>query len=131
MEIMGNSWSVGVNEQVSSASLPRVAKGRHPYFFDSPAVDQLLSIVSALAGEVSVLRERSDALERLLANAGRLDREELDHFVPNGDTQRERDEWRAAFLSRIFRVIEVERANLRAGETPAAYAEVIGVVSDD
>jgi hypothetical protein len=37
--------------------LPRKAKGQRPAYFSDPAVDKLLSMTMALAGEVSVLRE--------------------------------------------------------------------------
>ena len=46
------------------------AKGRRPYFFDDPAVDKLLAMTMALAGELAVTRERLDTVERILAEKG-------------------------------------------------------------
>ena len=34
------------------------AKGARPKYFDDPAIDRLLSIVMALAGEVAVVKDR-------------------------------------------------------------------------
>ena len=42
------------------------AKGARPKYFEDPATDRLLSIVMALAGEVAVVKERLDSVERLL-----------------------------------------------------------------
>ena len=50
--------------------MTRKAKGRRPTYFDDPENDKLLAIVMALAGEVSVLRDRLDTVERL-AEIGR------------------------------------------------------------
>ena len=45
--------------------MAKKAKGKKPTFFADPQVDKLMAIVMALAGEVSVLRERLDTVERL------------------------------------------------------------------
>ena len=46
-----------------------------------PETDKLMKIVLTLAGEVSVLRERLDALERVLEADGGFRREDLDGYV--------------------------------------------------
>jgi hypothetical protein len=46
--------------------MAKTAKGKRPVYFEDPQVDKLLAMVIALTGEVSVLRERLDTLERLL-----------------------------------------------------------------
>ncbi len=46
--------------------MAKTAKGKRPVYFEDPQVDKLLAMVIALTGEVSVLRERIDNLERLL-----------------------------------------------------------------
>ena len=52
--------------------MAKKAKGKKPTFFADPQVDKLMAIVMALAGEVSVLRERLDTVERLAENKGLL-----------------------------------------------------------
>ena len=42
------------------------AKGKRPSYASDPMVDHLVSMVAALATELSVARERADTLERLL-----------------------------------------------------------------
>ena len=51
------------------------AKGKRPKYFDDPATDRTMSIVMALVGEVSVLRERLDTVERLLDAKGTITRD--------------------------------------------------------
>jgi hypothetical protein len=49
-------------------------KGRRPDFFEDSAVDRLLSLTMAVVGEVAVLRERLDTVERLLDAQGTISR---------------------------------------------------------
>ncbi|MBW4504596.1 MAG: hypothetical protein KME57_34885 [Scytonema hyalinum WJT4-NPBG1] len=46
--------------------MSKTAKGKRPVYFEDPQTDKVLAIVMALIGEVSVLRERLDTIERLL-----------------------------------------------------------------
>jgi hypothetical protein len=79
------------------------AKGRRPQYFDDPAVDRLLSLAMALAGEVSVLRERLDTVERLLERAGTIDRDAIETYAPDPAAARERGEASRAYIARIMR----------------------------
>ena len=84
------------------------AKGKRPYFFKDPDVERLLSIIMSLAGEVSVLRERQDTVERLLDAKGTLTRADIDAYEPDVSASNERTAWREAYLSRLLRIVEQE-----------------------
>ena len=88
--------------------LRRRAKGARPYFFDDPTSDKLLSIVMALAGEVSVLHDRLDTTLRLLEAKGVCGTADLEAFEPDAALRAERDAWREEFIARILRVVHVE-----------------------
>ena len=92
--------------------MPRTAKGQRPSFFDDPQIDKLLAITMALAGEVSVLRERLDTVERLAEAKGVLSRDEIEAYRADGSAAAERERWRADYLERILRVIHQEREAL-------------------
>lgn len=79
------------------------AKGRRPSYFADPAVDKVLAIVMALAGELSVLRERNDTLERLLEQHGLLSRSEIEGYVPGKAAAQERGEATMEYIARIMR----------------------------
>lgn len=111
--------------------LQRKAKGERPVYFDDPAVDKLLSILLSLTGEVAVLRERLDSLERVLESRGLAVRDAIEGYQPDAAANAERDAWRERFLDTVLRVVHQEREDLerRAGEAP--YEAVVRLVEDD
>jgi hypothetical protein len=84
--------------------LPRVAKGKRPQFFDDPAVDQMMTFVLELMTEVSVLHDRLDTVERLLAEKGTVRRGEVEAYRADDAVEAERAAWRQAFLKRVLRM---------------------------
>ena len=83
-------------------------KGARPYFFEDPAVDKLLAIITALAGEVSVVHDEYDTLVRVLQSKGVVDRDELEGFIPDATIRAQRDEWREMFLENVLRILHQE-----------------------
>ena len=84
------------------------AKGERPYFFDDPAVERVLSITMAVASEVAVLRERMDTIERLMEAGQPMTKAGIDAFKPDDDAARQRQEWHAAYVARILRIVRQE-----------------------
>ena len=93
-------------------------KGRRPAYFDDPATDRLMSLAMALAGEVSVLRERLDTMERLLEKSGALTRAEIEAFAPDRDAARERGEATRAYIARVMRGFQQEVEALQHPDPP-------------
>ncbi len=85
-------------------SIPRHSKQAFPCFFDDPAVDQLMTFVTELAAEVSVVYDRVDTVERLLETKGTVSREDIEAYRPPAAVEGERMARRDAFLKRVFRV---------------------------
>ena len=85
---------------------PRTAKGKKPGYFADPATDKLLQMVVTLAGELSVVRDRLDLVERLASEAGAFDRGKLETLALSETDKAERDANRADFVARILRVLE-------------------------
>lgn len=83
----------------------RKAKGKRPIYFNRPELDKLFAIVMALVGEVSVLRERLDTIERLVETKGILSIAELETYQPDEKADQEREKWRAEYIARILRTI--------------------------
>jgi len=84
----------------------RRAKGKRPQFLDDPAVERVMSITLALAGELSVARERIDTLERLLVQRGVLGAGDIDAFAPDIAALAARDAWGREYIARILRIVE-------------------------
>lgn len=92
--------------------MAKKAKGKRPVYFEDPQIDKLLAIVLALAGEVSVLRERLDTIERLAQAKGILSIEEIETYQPDEQVAGERSRWRADYLARVLRVLQEEVESL-------------------
>lgn len=82
------------------------AKGKRPSYFDDPAIDRTLSIVMAIAGEVSVLRERLDTVERLLDAKGTISRADIEAYTPDRHAGAERGLLTKEYLARILRGVQ-------------------------
>lgn len=100
---------------MSNERVQFVQSGR-PRFFDDPVNDQLLAMVTALLGEVCVLRERLDTVERLAEQRGFWRREDVESYEPDLAADQARDELRKGALSRVFSVLNEEIARLRHEE---------------
>lgn len=89
------------------------AAGPRPAFFSDPDVDRVLAITMAVSGEVAVMAERLDTLERVLAEKQLLTREDLAEYAPDEQVVAERMRWHEAFVSRVLRVVEQELETLK------------------
>ncbi len=89
------------------------SKGKRPYFYDDPAVERVLNITMAVAGELAVMRERMDSIERILEKKGLLSREEIENYVPDSkETEDQRQLWHSEYISRILRIVQQEMEEL-------------------
>ncbi len=107
-------------------SLQKKARGERPQYFADPAIDKTLAITLALAGEVAVLRDRIDTIERLAEAGAAPTRAAVDAYKPDAQVRAERDAWRDSYLDTVLRIIHQEREDLehRAADTKP-YAAVI------
>lgn len=97
-------------------SSQRTPKGKKPGYFADPATDKLLQIVVTLAGELSVVRDRLDLVERLATEAGAFDRARLETVQLTDADKAERNANRADFVARILRVIEQDLEEITNAE---------------
>lgn len=80
----------------------RYAKGSQPVVFDEPVTDALAAMVIALLGEVSVLRDRLDANERLLLQAGVHGPDNVDAYQPDERSKQQRSIARDGMYDRVL-----------------------------
>ncbi|MEH1777967.1 MAG: hypothetical protein V7L26_02225 [Nostoc sp.] len=92
--------------------MAKIAKGKRPVYLENPQTDKLLAIVMALVGEVSVLHERLDTIERLLEVKGILSVTEIEAYEPDTTVTQEREQWRAEYIARVLRVLQEELETL-------------------
>lgn len=103
------------------------AKGRRPAYHDF-ATDRLVSVVMALVGEVSVLRQRLDTAERLLQDKGVLTRAAIEAYEPDRDAAYERGVETKAYIARVMRGVQQAMEAMAADDRPVD--EVIAELRD-
>ncbi|WP_326696851.1 hypothetical protein OG909_05690 [Streptomyces sp. NBC_01754] len=74
-------------------------------YLGSDRLDELARMVTELASEVWILRDRNLVLEHLLASTGAVDPQELDGLRPEGEFAERVAGERDAFVSRVFGAI--------------------------
>lgn len=96
------------------------AKGKRPDFLGDANDERMLSILLAIAGEVSVLKERLDTVERLLEVKGTISRADIENYQPDRDAAYERALMTKEYLARIMRGLQQEMEAMQADEKPVA-----------
>lgn len=91
-------------------------KGKRPWFLESRDAERLMTIVMAMAQELSVVRERMDTIERLLDKNGALTRADIETFTPSKAEAAERGAWTQEYLARILRILQQEQEALSADD---------------
>ena len=81
------------------------ARGKRPWFFEDRDVERVMNIAMTLAMELSVTRQRLDALERVLSDKGVLDCDEIEGFKPDPEAEAERQQWQHDFIARVLRIL--------------------------
>ena len=87
-------------------TLPRVAKGKNLVYLDDNSVDNILAMVMTLTQEISVLTDRLDTIENLMAKKGQINTDDINSFEPDNELPEKRSERRKALLKRVLLPIE-------------------------
>lgn len=85
-----------------------VIKGRREAPGVDPRVDTLMGMIFALTSEVSILRERLDAHERLAAQNQPATPQAVDDYVPDEQAQQARAGMRDRIVAKVCRPIIAE-----------------------
>ena len=105
------------------------AKGKRPWFFDDPAVEKVLGMTIAVAGELAVCRERLDTVERLLQAKGILTRDEIETYVADREAEQARNLRQRDYIARVLRILQ--QAGADAKEEPESLEEIARVLAQE
>lgn len=108
----------------------RDARGKRPQFYDTPGMDQLMSMVMVLANEMCVLRDRMDTSERVAAQNGLDLAAGIEAFEFDEDALAEREQRRQDFLGRMFYLMRKEANEAKGMETNDAYRATIETIAE-
>jgi hypothetical protein len=109
----------------------KTAKGRRPFFLESADSDRLLAMITALVGEVSILKDRVDTHERLAAAGKVATPEEIEAYEPDESVEDEREAARVAMLDRVFRIISANRNQAQTSDDEEYDALIDQFANDD
>lgn len=88
--------------------IPRMARGRRNNFFEAEGIDELVSMVLELTAEVSVLRERQYAMERVLESNGLEVGAGIEAWQPTSDDETALTADRQRLISTVLRTLDVD-----------------------
>ena len=106
----------------------RHARGKRPQFYDTPGLDQAMSMIMVLANEMAVLRDRLDSAERVAKASGLdlaagIEALELDQAALEEREERRQDFMRRLFYLQLKDADEAAQAQTAEGFT-ATIAEI-------
>lgn len=110
-------------------TLPRTVRGKRPGFFETPGVDDAISMVLILAQEIAVLRERLDSAERVAVKHGIPLAEEIEALPLDEDLLKSREQWRQDFYDRLFYLAKQRRSELEQKHSKESYDDVLDKVA--
>jgi hypothetical protein len=117
-----------MTEQTPATERPHVirdAKGKRPQFYETPGLDEAMSMILVLASELCVVRDRMDAIERVSRARGIDLAAEVDALALDEAALAEREARRQDFMSRLYYVLRKEAGEAAAAETDASYRATI------
>jgi hypothetical protein len=112
----------------ATADRPHVvkdAKGKRPDFYETPGLDQAMSMIMVLANEMAVLHDRLDSAERVMAANGVDLAAGIETLTLDQTALEAREAWRQDFLDRLFYLMRKDAAEAARAETATGYRQTI------
>jgi len=103
----------------------RDAKGKRPQFYETPGLDQAMSMILVLANELSVLHDRLDSAERVSKARGIDLAAEIEALALDQDALEAREAWRQGFLERLYYLARKDAHEAAQAESDAGYKSII------
>ncbi len=101
------------------------SRGKRPAFYAAEGIDNLTSMVMVLASELTVLRDRLDAAERVARASGIDLAAGIESLELDEDALRSRESWRQDFFDRLFYLARKEANEAANAETRESYDQAI------
>ena len=111
--------------------LPKATKGGRPYMLDDKDSEQLLSMVIALMGEVSALKDRVANLTAVAGAGQPFTNADVEAYEPVGEELSQRNAQRAAMIDRVMRIVIAETERAANPVMSRDYADVMAMVTAD
>lgn len=115
---------------MSLPPLPKASKGGRQFSLQTSDHERLLTMIIALAAEVSTLQDKLDNLTQVAAASSGFKPEAVEAYMPNPEQAAERSRKRQAFVERILRIVyaDFERASDPSG---MSYDDILAMVAGE
>jgi len=114
-----------MSSETQAPRMTRDARGKRPQFYDTPGMDQAMSMIMVLANELSVVRDRLDAAERVAKQNGMDLATGIDALVLDDEALTQREAQRQDFLGRLFYLMRKEAAEAGEADTSEGFKATI------
>lgn len=108
----------------------RHARGKRPEFYETPGLDEAMSMIMVLASELATLRDRLDSAERAAKAQGVDLAAGIEALQLDQDALESREAWRQDFLGRLFYLTSKDAAEAAEAQTAEAYRKTIEEVAE-
>ena len=109
--------------------LERNARGKRPMFYETPGMDEAMSMIMVLANELSTVRDRLDTVEKVAAAKGIMLDAEIEAFEPDQTILEARELRRQDFLSRLFYLARKQAAELQGNDSAERYSKALADIA--
>lgn len=103
----------------------RDAKGKRPEFYETPGMDQAMSMIMVLANEMNVIRDRLDSAERVAKDHGIDLATGIENLKLDQQALEDREARRQDFLERLFYLMRKEANEAAQNESREGYSATI------
>ncbi len=107
------------------------ARGKRPQFYETPGLDQAMSMIMVLAGELATVRDRLDAAERVAKTHGLDLAGGIETLVLDQAALEDREARRQDFLDRLFYLARKDASEAAHAETDDGYRATISEIAAD
>lgn len=108
----------------------RHARGKRPQFYDTPGLDQAMSMIMVLASELNVMRDRLDSAERVAKGHGIDLAAGIAALEFDQAALEEREAARQEFLRRLFYVQLKDAEEAAEAQTSEAFNRTIAEIAE-
>lgn len=103
----------------------RFSQGKRPHFYDTPGMDETMSMILVLAQEMCVLRDRVDSIERVAAKLGVNLASEIETLELDQSALDARELARQQMFERLYYLVRKDAHELRQADSKQRYDGVI------
>ncbi|MET4683342.1 hypothetical protein [Brevundimonas faecalis] len=110
--------------------LPKASKGGRPFSLENADHERLLTMIIALAAEVSTLHDKLDNLTQVAGRDAPFSAADVEAYQPEPAEAEARARRRQAFVGRVLRIIQADFERAQTTDD-MAYDDILAMVAKE